>query len=355
MRVISLFTGCGGLDLGFHNAGFEIVFANDNDKAVWETYKNNFNIEMDGRSITEIGSNELPDAEGMIGGPPCQSWSLAGKMLGVKDKRGRLFYEYVRILKDKKPLFFVAENVPGIISSTHIKEFNSILKEFELAGYNVSYKLLDARDYGVPQERRRVVVVGYRKDIGVKFEFPRATHSGVKVLYNTKRWVSLKEAIGDLPEALPGQLKNYPNPGLKVSNNEYMIGSFSTIYMSRNRLKSWDSQSFTIQAGGRHAPLHPSSTKMKKVSKNRWVFDSEKPKYRRLSVREAARVQTFPDSFIFYYKNIADGYKMVGNAVPVKLAEAIASKIYDDLKIKAQNKVSRSKRLRAIAISSRKR
>ncbi len=324
-KIISLFSSCGGLDLGFSNAGFNIIFANDNDNAVWETYEKNFSHKIDGRSIVDIKSEELPDTDGIIGGPPCQSWSLAGKMLGAKDKRGQLFYEYVRILKDKQPLFFVAENVPGILSKTHINEFNNILKEFESAGYNISYKLLNARNYGVPQERRRVVVVGYRKDIGKSFTFPEPTNP-------KEKWLTLKDAIGDLPDAVPGQQKSRANSNLIVPNHEYMVGSFSTIYMSRNRLKRWNDQSFTIQAGGRHAPLHPNSTKMKKVEEDKWVFDSDKPAYRRLSIREAARIQTFPDAFVFYYKNLADGYKMVGNAVPVKLAEAIAKKIAEDIK-----------------------
>lgn len=335
MRIISLFSSCGGLDLGFHNAGFNIVFANDNDTAVWETYQKNFNYKIDGRSIVEITSEELPDAEGIIGGPPCQSWSLAGEMLGIKDKRGKLFYEYIRVLKDKKPLFFVAENVPGILSKTHIAAFRGILKEFETAGYNVTYKLLNAADYGVPQERKRVVIVGYRKDLGIIFEFPKPPLSRDK-------FVTLKEAIGDLPDAVPAQPKNYANKELVIPNHEYMVGSFSTIYMSRNRLKGWDECSFTIQAGGRHAPLHPSSTKMKKVEEDKWIFDSEKPKYRRLSIREAARIQTFPDSFKFYYKNLADGYKMVGNAVPVKLAQAIANQIMTDLKGLSKSEVKSS-------------
>jgi DNA (cytosine-5)-methyltransferase 1 len=111
-----------------------------------------------------------------------------------------------------------------------------------------------------------------------------------------------------------------------------MNGGFSSIYMSRNRKKNWDEQSYTIQAGGRHAPLHPSSTDMMKIGEDKWAFRSSSPIYRRLSVRECARIQTFPDDFIFYYENVADGYKMVGNAVPVKLAEAIAKKILSDLK-----------------------
>jgi len=337
MKVISLFSGCGGLDLGFENAGFEIVYANDIDKKIKETFEKNHGVKLDVRSITNVKSEEIPDAHGIIGGPPCQSWSLAGAMRGINDDRGKLFYEYVRILKDKKPLFFVAENVPGIISSTHLPEFKKILAEFEKIGYNVSYKLLHALDYGVPQERKRVVVVGYRKDLGKKFEFPEPTHTDPKLKNGSvkKNWITLRKVIGDLPESVPAKDKNKTNGELLVPNHEHMNGGFSTIYMSRNRRKDWDSPSFTIQAGGRHAPLHPGSAKMKKVGPDEWKFDGENPVQRRLSVRECARVQTFPDDFVFYYDGIADGYKMIGNAVPVKLAEQIAKKINSDI-----NKIS---------------
>ena len=355
MDVISLFSGCGGLDLGFEQAGFRIVFANDIDKSLNETYELNHGLKLDNRSIEDLKGKDLPEADGIIGGPPCQSWSLAGKMLGAKDKRGMLFYEYVRVIREKKPKFFVAENVPGIVSSAHIAEFKKLLSLFEEAGYALSYKVLDARDYGVPQERKRVIIVGYRKDLGIKFEFPRPTHSaaagetvGGKPL---QRYVTLKEAIGNLPEAVPAGPKNKHVEGLQFPNQEYMTGSFSTIYMSRNRLKKWDECSYTIQAGGRHAPLHPSSSAMCKVSPDKWIFAGDSPKYRRLSVREAARIQTFPDNFIFVYKNLADGYKMVGNAVPVKLAYAIAKKIAEDFALLSagrSHKIARKHRGKAI-------
>ena len=256
-------------------------------------------------------------------------------MRGVKDERGQLFYEYVRILKDKKPKFFLAENVPGIISATHLPEFKKIISKFSSVGYEVSFELLDARNYGIPQERKRVIVIGFRKDLKNRFKFPRQTHSqeGTKTLEakKTQKWLTLKDAIGDLPEPIRAQEKNKANPNLSIPNHEYMNGSFSSIYMSRNRRRSWVEPSFTIQAGGRHAPLHPSSCEMTKVEKDLWKFKGKNPVFRRLSVREVARIQTFPDNFIFYYKNIADGYKMIGNAVPVKLAQVIAQKIKHDL------------------------
>ena len=329
MKIASLFSGCGGLDLGFTKAGFEMVYANDFDKVCWETFEKNHGVKIDGRSIVDVKSDEIPDVDGIIGGPPCQSWSLAGAMRGIKDERGQLFYQYIRILKDKKPKFFLAENVPGLISSAHISEFNKIIAEFEKLGYNVTYKLLDARDYGVPQERKRVIVVGLRKDLGKTFEFPKPTHK--KGNEERSEWLTLKEALAGLPEAKPAKEKNKKNEDLSFSNQEYMNGGFSTIYLSRNRKKEWNQPSFTIQAGGRHAPLHPDSAKMKKLGPDKWEFEGKNPKYRRLSVRECARIQTFPDDFIFYYNSIADGYKMIGNAVPVRLAEAMARKIKESL------------------------
>ena len=181
--------------------------------------------------------------------------------------------------------------------------------------------------------RKRVIVVGYRKDLGIRFVPPEPTHlrsinKGIDGAIK-KKWVTLREAISDLPEAVPALEKNKPNPAVKFPNHEYMVGNFSTIYMSRNRRKMWDEQSFTIQAGGRHAPLHPDSCPMEKVGTDKWVFTGSV--YRRITVREAARIQTFPDSFIFYYSNVSQGYKMVGNAVPVRLAFNIAKKISRDL------------------------
>ena len=330
-----MFSGAGGLDLGFTRAGFKLKYANDNDKVVWETFEKNHSIKIDKRSLFDIESDEIPDADGIVGGPPCQSWSLAGAMRGINDKRGQLFYEYIRVLKDKQPTFFLAENVPGIVSRTHITEFETIISKLSSLGYNVTYNVIEARNYGVPQERRRVIIVGYRQDLGFRFSFPQPTHtkSGTKTLdgKNTQKWVTLSGAIGDLPEPIPAKKKNRTNGELSVPNNEYLIGGFSTIYMSRNRRKLWNDQSYTIQAGGRHAPLHPSSDEMIKIEKDKWDFKTANPFYRRLSVRECARIQTFPDDFIFYYDNVANGYKLVGNAVPVLLAEKLAQEIKSDL------------------------
>lgn len=193
-------------------------------------------------------------------------------------------------------------------------------------GYNIHFEILNASDFNVPQDRKRVFIIGFNKDIKENFVFPSPFPDKI----------SLKEAIGDLGEPLPSLDKNKANPpwNLKIPNHEYMVGGFSSIYMSRNRVRKWNQQSFTIQAGGRHAPCHPQANPMIKIETNKQIFDPNSPKpYRRLSVRECARIQTFPDDFIFHYENISDGYKMVGNAVPVRLSEAIANKIKDYIQL----------------------
>lgn len=333
MNIISLFAGAGGLDRAFENAGFNIVWANEFDKKIWETYRlNHPNTTLETRSIKNVNVNEIPNSiHGIIGGPPCQSWSLAGSMRGIEDDRGQLFYDYLRILRDKQPEFFVAENVPGMLSPTHIDAFLNIKEMFKSCGYVVNHKLLNAWDFGVPQDRKRVILVGYREDLGMEFDFNK--------LNTVNKRLTLKDAISDLPEPLPALEKNKTNGDTgSINNNEYFTGDFSSIFMSRNRIREWDQASFTIQAGARHAPIHPGSCKMKKLETNKWEFTGDN--YRRLSVRECARIQTFPDDFIFRYESLADGYKMIGNAVPVKFGEVIAKQIMIDLKSQLYKEVA---------------
>jgi DNA (cytosine-5)-methyltransferase 1 len=313
MNIVSLFAGAGGLDLGFKKAGFNTIYANEYDKTIWQTFEHNFlNVKLDKRDVRNIQSSEIPDCVGIIGGPPCQSWSEAGSLRGINDARGKLFFDYIRIIKEKKPKFFVAENVAGILHDRNKDAFNSILKGFKELGYSIKYKLLNAKDYGVPQDRERVFVVGFLNDID--FEFPK----------QNKNHITLKDAIDDLKDtAKPCNQKELDN-----FNHEYYTAGFSTIFMSRNRVRSWNEQSFTIQAGGRHAPLHPQAPKMEFIEQDKREFQKgSEHLYRRLSVRECARVQTFPDNFKFIYNNVLDGYKMVGNAVPVNLAFEVAKQV----------------------------
>lgn len=323
MKIVSLFAGAGGLDLGFKKAGFDVVWANEYDKEIWETYqKNHPNTFLDKRSIVDISVDEIPNCDGIIGGPPCQSWSEAGAMKGINDKRGQLFYDFIRILEAKQPKFFLAENVSGMLLDRHSDALNNIKELFKNAGigYELSFEMLNASDYNVPQDRKRVFFIGIRKDLKFSFNFPKPNFPKI----------TLQQVIFDIKDdvlpALKGNKTNYLN--CKIPNHEYMTGDFSTIFMSRNRVRSWDEQSFTIQAGARHAPIHPQAPKMKFIEQNVRVFQPGfEHLYRRLSVRECARIQTFPDDFIFHYTSIAAGYKMIGNAVPVNLAEYLAKNI----------------------------
>ncbi len=323
MKIVSFFAGAGGLDLGFENAGFNVLWANEYDKDIWETYeKNHPSTKLDRRSIVDIPSNEVPDCDGIIGGPPCQSWSEAGALRGIEDKRGQLFFDFIRILEAKQPKFFLAENVSGMLLPRHSAALENIKELFRNAGigYELSFQLLNASDYNVPQDRKRVFFIGFRKDLKIKFQFPKETFP----------LINLEQAIGDLRNnVLPAKKNNKTNGNeCLIPNHEYMTGDFSTIFMSRNRVRSWDEVSFTIQAGGRHAPIHPQAPKMKFVEQDIRIFVPGKEHlYRRLSVRECARIQTFPDDFIFHYDTIAAGYKMIGNAVPVNLAKYLASSI----------------------------
>lgn len=327
MKVVSFFAGAGGLDLGFEKAGFDVIWANEYDKDIWKTYeKNHKHTILDRRSIADIPSSEVPDCDGIIGGPPCQSWSEAGSKRGIADKRGQLFYEFMSILADKKPKFFLAENVSGMLLPTHKEALSNIKQMFIDIGYNLSFQLLNVSDFGVPQDRKRVFFVGYRKDLGIKFQFPKPTTPVNKI--------TLEKAIGDLKDnVLPAKEGNYTNGDkCKILNHEYMIGGFSSIFMSRNRVRTWDEVSFTIQAGGRHAPIHPQAPPMKFLEQNLREFVKGKEHlYRRLSVRECARIQTFPDNFAFEYSNVVAGYKMIGNAVPVRMAKILAQKILEDM------------------------
>ena len=325
MNVISLFSGCGGLDLGFEKAGFDIPVANEFDKTIWETFKVNHPktnlIEGDVRQITKADMEPYIHGEidGIIGGPPCQSWSEAGSLKGIEDARGQLFFDYIRILTEFKPKFFLAENVSGMLANRHSEAVQNILHLFEEAGYDVSLTLVNAKDYGVAEERKRVFYIGFRKDLGICFEFPHGSTE------DDSKKITLRDIIWDLQEtAVPSGPKNHHNPEA-INNNEYFTGAFSPIFMSRNRVKSWDEQAFTVQASGRQCQLHPQAPKMVKVDKNDCRFGEGKEHlYRRMTIREVARVQGFPDDFKFIYEDTNNAYKMIGNAVPVNLAYEIA-------------------------------
>ena len=321
MKVVSFFSGCGGLDLGFEQAGFEVIWANDNDPAVFETYLlNHPHTYLCRKDMREITMEEIPECDGFIGGPPCQSWSEGGKQQGLDDERGRMFLTYIHFIQAKQPKFFVIENVKGILSDKHFPTFKKMLGQLKDAGYVVHYQLLNAAHYYVPQERFRVIVVGVRNDIDVKYQFPKP---------DTSCFITLRQAIGEITE----EPRKYTSELVDMEyekwlNHDVYMGPFDDRYMARNRVRGWNEVSYTMQAKARNCPLHPQAPKMVYVSRDKQIFrPGFEHLYRRLSVRECARIQTFPDHFRFIYHDVCDGYKMVGNAVPPRLGRAIAESI----------------------------
>lgn len=325
--LISLFSGAGGLDRGFHKAGFKTLVANEYDPKICPTFRVNFpGVDLIEGDVRKIQSERFPThVTGIIGGPPCQSWSEAGTLKGIEDARGQLFYEYIRILRAVQPLFFVAENVSGMLAKRHAKAVDGFMHMFSEAGYDVNLQMLNANDFDVPEDRDRVFYIGFRKDLEVHdFEYP----------IPCKHRLTLREAIWDLKDNVIPALAHNKTNGDKcvVPNHEYFIGAYSPIFMSRNRVRSWDEPGFTVQASGRQCQLHPQAPKMIKVEKNKQIFvPGLEHLYRRMSVREVARLQTFPDDFMFLYNDLDMGYKMVGNAVPVNLAYHVAMSIRKSL------------------------
>lgn len=349
-NLLSLFSGCGGLDLGFEMAGlkavmgkeimeaamkdkkifdeniqnnvFHTIYVNDIFDEARETYEKNVNgyRYIDKSDIRKI--KKFPEADIVLGGFPCPGFSEAGPRL-VDDKRNFLYLHFIRCLMQSKPKIFVAENVKGMMTLGKGEVFKQIVQDFTAAGYTVYYKLLNAVEYGVPQIRERVILVGVRNDIDFEYKYPDPTHGYGK--NGLKEVITLREAIGDLEN----------NPG------EYFTGSYSSIFMSRNRKKLWNQPSFTIQASGRQAPIHPSGTPMKHVGKDKYIFSDGEENNRRLSVKEIARIQTFPDWYVFSKGHSTKKnenarldlvYRQIGNAVPVRLAIAVAEPIAEWIK-----------------------
>lgn len=321
MRVVSFFAGCGGLDLGFEQAGFQVVWANELDQSVRDTYiRNHPNTKLVLSDINNVRPEEIPDCDGFIGGPPCQSWSVAGKQRGLNDERGRLFLTYIDFIKEKKPKFFLIENVKGMLDTKFSDVFQDFINLLSSAGYDVKWKLLDAVNYSIPQNRERVFLIGFRKELNVNYEFPLPTSSEP---------VTLSKAIGDItedPVRYSGMEKVVVNT--QRSNHDVLATDFGSFYYRGNRRRGWQQPSFTIHATADNIQLHPSSPKMMFYGHENWDFQKDKmSQYRRLSVRECARIQTFPDSFIFENEDIKTNYKMIGNAVPPRLGMILAQSI----------------------------
>lgn len=300
IQMVSLFCGAGGLDRGFENAGFETIWANDFDKYACETHRAWSNAEVIQGDIGQIDFNVIPKTDFIAGGFPCQGFSLAGPRK-IDDQRNILYRYFVKLVETKQPKAFIAENVKGILTLGNGEIIDAIISDFASKGYNVKPTLVNAADYGVPQDRLRVIIVGIRKDLEKDFVFPKP--------FNYK--VTLKEALNDIPSP---------------SKEEICDAPYSSRYMSRNRKRNWNEQSFTIPAMAKQVTLYPGSPDMIKVGTDLWKF-GEVGETRRLSYLEAAAIQTFPKDMDFK-GDLISKYKQIGNAVPVKLAETVAKELY---------------------------
>jgi len=312
--IVSLFTGCGGLDLGFVGGfeflgkkypkrNFEIAWANDIDEAACITFRKHFkhdivcgdiNKILDGKHNSGFFEKSIPQkADIVLGGFPCQDFSHAGKRKGFNSARGLLFQSMAEVIKRTKPVLFVAENVRGLLTMNGGKAIKTIINYFEKLGYHVVYKLLTAADYGVPQTRERVIIVGTAKNKLPPFEHPDP-------ILNKKNWINLKHAIGDLEKLKEGETANH--------------------YWSK--AKKNKGQGNSIVSANRPGP-----TMRTEHHGNIEYHWNEK---RRLSAREAARIQSFPDDFVFY-PSTSSAYKQIGNAVPPVLGWHVATAVQNFL------------------------
>lgn len=329
-RLVSLFSGCGGMDKGFEDAGYSRVWANDFDKDAQAVFRLNLG-EIDGRDITTVPVDDIPDCDILTAGFPCQPFSNAGNRRGVYDERGELYLECLRIIEHKQPRAVLFENVKGLMSSKHQsgKKLIDVIKEdLERLGYFVNYKVVNASDYGVPQNRERMILVALRKDLGKTFEFPP--------VQSDKSKLTLRHIL-DIPADVPNQtfwpyspqaqnmVDQIPEGGSwKSIPYENLSPRFKRI---RDDMKRYHAPNFYRRFsrdeinGTITASAQPENCGITHPTENR-----------RYTIREIARIQTFPDDFKFIdntTKNIVAMYKVIGNAVPCHLAEVIANAIYE--------------------------
>ena len=318
IRVASLFCGCGGTDVGLRG-GFEylgkyyshnnmkIVYANDIDSNACAIFEQNFGIRPDNRDIREVKSEELPEFDVLTGGFPCQSFSIVAQnpiRLGIKDDRGKLFFEMCRILREKKPKCFIAENVKGIMTANKRSAFPLILKEFEDSGYDVKYMVLNAASYGVPQKRERVIIVGFRKDLKIKFDFPE------EVFSIEDEYVPLKAVIED-------------EVGEKYFFSEKAVAGMMKNRESMNKGRAQDINKPCNTVGAHLAKVSLNSTDPVLMIGNR---------YRRFTPREVARIQSFPENFKLVGTESAQ-YRALGNAIPPVMFWYVANAARECLKM----------------------
>lgn len=306
--AVSLFSGCGGSDVGLHNAGFSVLLANDKLSYAKEVYQANLpDTEFVPGDVSNIKS--FPKADLLVGCYPCQGFSQGG----ARDPHRQINYlyrEFDRALRQIKPKAFVVENVSGMNREDFRHLLDNQVIRFRLAGYKVKWSILNAVDFGVPQERKRIFIVGIRSDLNIEFKFPKPSHFGTL----SHPYRTIRDAISGMPDWPEG---------------EFCTDPFHWYYLSRDRRRNWDEPSKTIVSKMRHVPLHPSSPELVKEGADKWKFSSN-GRARRLSFREAARLQGFNAGFKFPDTvSLGMKYKVIGNAVPPPLFRAVVSSLPD--------------------------
>ena len=299
MRVVSLFSGAGGLDLGFTMAGHEIVWANDIYEDAVKTYRRNLGDHIVCKDIALVDAADIPDCDIIIGGFPCQGFSVANVKRHVDDERNVLYKQLIRIIEAKKPKFFLAENVKGLTNLAKGAVFQMILSDFRALGYQVDFRVLNAADFGVPQTRQRVIIVGVRNDVDFTYDFPYPTHSKTGA-DGLPKWASVSKALAGIPDPdQPNDLPNHEYSKYKLNFNGYL----------GHRQLDPEKPAPTVTARG--------------DNKGGVVILPHPNAERRMSCRELARIQSFPLDYEFY-GNRSSVYRQIGNAVPPLLGYAVA-------------------------------
>lgn len=313
-KVVSLFSGCGGLDLGFVQAGYEVVWANDFDHWACMTYKRNFGGHIVESGIEEVDFGHVPDCDVMTGGFPCQDFSVIWKRKGLASERGNLYKYFVKAVDKKRPKVFVAENVKGLLSANKGKAIEQITDDFAALGYNISYKLYNFAEYGVPQFRQRVIIVGVREDIDDEFVHPLPTHDedtfitagealkGVEKVPHNNEHQNIMEKTKKLLSLIP-EGKNFS--AVPKSSPYYVKGMISHVYRRLDRKKP--STTIIASGGGGTWGYH---------------FEEDRP----LTNRERARLFGYPDDFIFE-GSITEVRRQIGNSVPPPAGKLIGESL----------------------------
>ena len=319
LKVASFFCGCGGSDLGilgdftfldkyYPELPFEIIYALDIDKFAVQTYNYNFKHQAVCDDVRDIDIENIEPFDVLLGGFPCQSFSTVNPTKNTNDERANLYKELVRILKNKQPKFFICENVKGLMTLQKGEILKKVIREFYEVGYDVSYQLLLGANYGIPQKRERVFIIGVRKDLGLKYEFPITTHSQ-KGDNGKKKWVALKSVIQNLViEEKKYYFSEKAVQGMKNAKNN----------MKRGVWQDLNEPCLTITS-------HLSKTSLNSRDPVLLV-DPVKELYRRFTPREAANIQSFPMNFKFPVIDV-QAYKQIGNAIPPVLMWYIASEL----------------------------